>query len=225
MTEIAITSVPEFHAAVRAGWKNHGVYRGETRTDNQLSPKIGRLRAVNPWNNLHRERAALNDFKRQAVPFLQYRPSTDWEWLALAQHHGLPTRMLDWTRNPLIAAYFATLPPYTMDSAIYVIDFYEFPEPEEHIHPLDSKVDSLYVPPHFSTRFVAQQGIFTVHHRPEMPLASTTLQKWTLKKECLIELSTALGTYGISAATVFPDLSGTCQDLADHWTTEFTSKS
>lgn len=225
MTKITIKTVDDFHKAIRANWNISPIYRGEPAATYQLRPKIGRLRAINPFDNsVDREEGMFLAFQKRAVPYLQNRPANKWEWLAIAQHHGLPTRLLDWTLNPLVAAYFAVSLESQVDSAVYVIDGNTLLQIDETIDPFKLKRDGLYVPPHSSTRFVAQHGVFTVHCKPEEEFLSATLQKWTLKQKCLLDLWGTLHTYGITPATIFPDLSGLCEELTRMWTNEFQGK-
>jgi hypothetical protein len=77
-------------------------FRGVTNRQYTLVPSLGRSPYV-----LGQERALINVFKQNAVQFLEQRPPNQWEWLFLARHHGVPTRLLDWTESPLIGLYFA----------------------------------------------------------------------------------------------------------------------
>ena len=65
----------------------------------------------------------LRNFRKYAIQESDCGRSM-WNWLALAQHHGLPTRLLDWTYSPLVAMHFATARErYGEDALIWCVDF------------------------------------------------------------------------------------------------------
>ncbi|WP_372753275.1 FRG domain-containing protein [Labilibaculum sp.] len=96
------------------------IYRGLTKIDYQLKTSLIRLNG--PFENL--EFHLLRNFKKYS-----FRPDinnkSDWEWLALAQHHGLPTRLLDWTYSPYVALHFATaeIDQHDKDGVIWALNY------------------------------------------------------------------------------------------------------
>ena len=100
-------------------------FRGQSRADYRLVPSAlrhgqtatdGRGYPVSPGQQTHASggivvgpspERMLAEFKRSARPYLGELPSNDFEWMFIAQHYGLPTRLLDWSTNALVALYFA----------------------------------------------------------------------------------------------------------------------
>lgn len=79
------------------------VFRGLGDAGFALTPGAGRIRNY----SLALERTSLEIFERRATEFINADRLSEWDKMAIAQHHGLPTRLLDWTTNPIIAAFFA----------------------------------------------------------------------------------------------------------------------
>lgn len=76
-------------------------------------------------NNPRLEYHMLRNFRKYAQLKDQYYVSSEWRVMTIAQHYGLPTRLLDWTYSPFIAIHFATaeLNKYDIDGAVWQVDY------------------------------------------------------------------------------------------------------
>lgn len=118
---LKVTHADSFNSTLRR-YRSPFAFRGMCG-DWPLSTSIQRLN--HPLDTLRNiERAMFRNFKKYAYADLD--PSTsDWKWLAVAQHHGLPTRLLDWTFSPFVAMHFATneLDKMDNDGVIWMVNF------------------------------------------------------------------------------------------------------
>lgn len=124
---VQLSSVPEYLEFVDSCcvYDADRWYRGHASDGWSLSASV--FRTVARKAN---ERVMLKRFMQEARRHLPDVPSERWDWLFLAQHHQVPTRLLDWSENPLFGLYFAALdhrdvdddPASARDGEVWVLE-------------------------------------------------------------------------------------------------------
>ena len=100
-------------------FRSRFVFRGLNDRQHGLRTSLMRLGGAYQDVEAH----LLRNFRKYA-PRASVEMDSDWYWLTLGQHHGLPTRLLDWTYSPLIALHFATssMRQMDVDGAIWAVN-------------------------------------------------------------------------------------------------------
>jgi hypothetical protein len=246
MQTIRLARWSEFveHADAMEGW----AFRGHVSAQWPLVPSLTRrLLQFSPEPRLWplREARAMRVFRRKAHIYLQDRTALedDLRCLALMQHHGAATRLLDFTKSPFVAAFFA-LESATRDVAVFALNtpelWHRLPDfdpslTRAQIDPrvagnferyfASNKLPLLWFgePSEMDSRLVAQSGLFVVPGVLDQPLdvildgyggSEGLLTKFVLPLSMRDEAMRALYRMNVTYATLFPDLDGLARSVS-----------
>ncbi len=179
------------------------------------------------------EQEILKQFQKKSLPFLEREPKTALDWLTVAQHHSVPTRLLDWSCNALASLWFVVdgdpakgADGELADGVIYIFrtrasDFKE-PSDMKGNDLFDYKKIFIYEPPSITRRVFAQYGYFTVHpflRRKSCYVAldqdhdcKKRLSKLVICPSRFEHIRTALDRLGINRFSIYQSL----DELGDH---------
>jgi hypothetical protein len=212
------------------------LFRGQN-CDKPLLPRIARWESellemdmIKSKQIENVESEMLGELKRRAGIIGQHLPNLDWDWLALAQHHGMNTRLLDWTENPLVALFFCfegDRNDFQSERVVWILRVpkAEIVSPSSASNLFRQEKTRVYRPNLLSPRMAAQSGWFTLHNYPPfIPLDQDKLYVGSLGK-LLISFGRAkhpvsyLDQMAVNRSTLFPDLDGLCQHL--NWKADY----
>lgn len=208
-------------------------FRGQPNASWPLLPGLGRLGIVNPKN---KEQVLYYDFDNYSGPLLPENRNP-WRTIFLMQHHGLPTRLLDWTGSFGVALYFA-LKGAKGNAAVWILDPYELNKHtvsnQALLSPsdLDSDYEKMFIlesakldgsvialaPPRHHARLFSQGGYFTLHRDLDKGLETicpSALTKVEIPRKLFPEAQKFLKLAGINEFSLFPDLDGLCRYIRE----------
>lgn len=209
MKRIELATISSFSGFHRIIDKNAAaMYRGVSNSSYKLIPKVGRNWKMSRKFLKYTEQSLLKTFKLKARRHLSDQPTSDLEWLGICQHYGALTRLLDWTRNPLVALYFASKGHPNRNGTVYISFGLAKADQTVHKNPFEINGNYMWEPAHITERFSTQAGIFTLSADPRKQLSESVFYKIIVRASRKSEILATLAMYGIHDAGLFPGLDG-----------------
>ena len=159
---------------------------------------------------------ALEKFRLECWAF-GWKPTGDIDDVAVAQHYGLATYLLDWTTNPLVALFFASRGGVDENGEVFLLtNPKSIPaELQKNDQWKNIKGPLLYNPPLIDARIARQKGLFTIQGREDGEIKADKI--YTVPRRLKKFVNEILYSMGIDESTLFPDLQGLCGKI--NWET------
>lgn len=214
-SHVEVKSWTDLHGKLESMRDTGWIFRGVTSPKHYLIPSIGRETVYGPYK-LAQERRLFDEFRNRAVALMNGQGLDDWDWLAYAQHIGVPTRLLDWSVSPLAALYFALEAESDNDRIVYAVKYSRYIHEVDHHNtsPFTNKAEGRFTAPLAFDRIRAQRGVFTIHPEPTKIFNPKGLRSLLIKASAVKDYRRRLFKYGIDHWHIYPDAQGLGLQLA-----------
>ena len=188
------------------------IYRGQADTGFKLIPKIGRK----SLKSKSVETDVFLEFKRNYRRYYNQVLTKDMDILMLGQHYGLPTRLLDWTTNPLVALYFACSEKNDTDGVVYLKGLKSdnrYIDEKRDVSPFAYKNNEFILPEVFDVRFANQNGLFELFADPTVESNTNIKAKIIIKGSNKDTIIDQLSMIKMAPMELFPTLDNLCKSI------------